>query len=324
MAPGLPSIYQQHPAAPMMQRPHFPPNEQQKANAQRERAQMPTDRELPDGVENMVVGDVADTYKSLKNVERRLDAAMINKRLDARDGGLRHEKRLRVMRVWVRCEAKPKSVENDTRMDGSFEFRDSGGALEYKMKIEGRLLPDLDDNDEEDDEESAPAEESMDLDKPDSDKPAKQPPVENHKFSHYFKQITVTYHPSPSASGTAPPPHPMEWKQPERARDGGHSASSEASFDALEFTPRFDGPYQKCTITLYRAEGHNRMRGKLSEPLARLLDREYEDKSGAMMGLYNYVRLKGLEEEGQPHRFRCDEPLKAVSTSSLAKQPLTK
>jgi SWI/SNF-related matrix-associated actin-dependent regulator of chromatin subfamily D len=31
-----------------------------------------------------------------------------------------------------------------------------------------------------------------------------------------------------------------------------------------------------------------------------------------MMGLYNYVRLRGLEEEGNPQKFRCDDMLRPI------------
>jgi hypothetical protein len=33
------------------------------------------------------------------------------------------------------------------------------------------------------------------------------------------------------------------------------------------------------------------------------------------MGLHSYVRLNGLEVEGHPQHFRCDDALKAVSDS---------
>jgi SWI/SNF-related matrix-associated actin-dependent regulator of chromatin subfamily D len=80
----------------------------------------------------------------------------------------------------------------------------------------------------------------------------------------------------------------------------------------LNISRKSDEPVLSGTVTLHRAEPPGRVRGKLSPPLARLLDKEFEDQSGAMMGLYNYVRLRGLEEEGNPQKFRCDDMLRPI------------
>lgn len=49
------------------------------------RATKPSDRNLPEGLEDCVVGDGVQRYRSLRDVERRLDATMMRKRLDIRD-----------------------------------------------------------------------------------------------------------------------------------------------------------------------------------------------------------------------------------------------
>lgn len=46
------------------------------------RSAKPTDKTLPDGVEDCIIGDGAQRYKELREVERRLDAIMTRKRLD--------------------------------------------------------------------------------------------------------------------------------------------------------------------------------------------------------------------------------------------------
>ncbi len=46
------------------------------------RAKRPTDRNMPDGVEDIVIGDGVQTYRDLTDFERRLDATMMKKRLD--------------------------------------------------------------------------------------------------------------------------------------------------------------------------------------------------------------------------------------------------
>ena len=63
--------------------------EQQKAASHNAklRSARPTDKTLPDGVEEACVDDgvVAKAYKDLRDLERRLDATMTRKRLDIVD-----------------------------------------------------------------------------------------------------------------------------------------------------------------------------------------------------------------------------------------------
>src|SRR5215470_15233923 len=46
------------------------------------RSRKPTDKNIPDGVEDVIVGDGVKRYRELRDVERKLDAAMMRKRLD--------------------------------------------------------------------------------------------------------------------------------------------------------------------------------------------------------------------------------------------------
>jgi SWI/SNF-related matrix-associated actin-dependent regulator of chromatin subfamily D len=56
------------------------------------RSRKPTDKNLPDGVDNCIVGDVAQRYRELREFERRLDATMTRKRLDIVDAVTRSAK----------------------------------------------------------------------------------------------------------------------------------------------------------------------------------------------------------------------------------------
>ena len=58
------------------------------------RSRKPTDKSLPDGVEETLIGegDVAVAYKNLRDLERRLDATMTRKRLDIVDSLSRNTK----------------------------------------------------------------------------------------------------------------------------------------------------------------------------------------------------------------------------------------
>lgn len=51
----------------------------------RRRSRKPTDKNLPDGVDDCTIGDMAVRYRELRDYERRLDATMTRKRLDIVD-----------------------------------------------------------------------------------------------------------------------------------------------------------------------------------------------------------------------------------------------
>ena len=56
------------------------------------RSRKPTDKNIPDGVEDVIVGDGVKRYRELRDVERKLDAAMMRKRLDIQDSVNRNVK----------------------------------------------------------------------------------------------------------------------------------------------------------------------------------------------------------------------------------------
>jgi len=49
------------------------------------RSRKPTDKTMPDGVESCVIGEGVQKYRELRDLERRLDATMMRKRLDLQD-----------------------------------------------------------------------------------------------------------------------------------------------------------------------------------------------------------------------------------------------
>ena len=63
------------------------------AEAAKRRSKRPTDKNLPDGVEDCIVDpEVARRYKELRDVERRMDTTMTRKRLDVADIANRNAK----------------------------------------------------------------------------------------------------------------------------------------------------------------------------------------------------------------------------------------
>ena len=49
------------------------------------RSKKPTDKNLPDNIDECTIGDMATKYRELRDFERRLDATMTRKRLDIVD-----------------------------------------------------------------------------------------------------------------------------------------------------------------------------------------------------------------------------------------------
>ena len=56
------------------------------------RSRKPTDKNIPEGVEDCIIGDGVQRYRELRDVERRLDAAMTRKRLDIEESVNRNVK----------------------------------------------------------------------------------------------------------------------------------------------------------------------------------------------------------------------------------------
>jgi len=56
------------------------------------RSRKPTDKNIPEGVEDWIIGDGVQRYRELRDVERRLDATMMRKRLDIQDAVNRNVK----------------------------------------------------------------------------------------------------------------------------------------------------------------------------------------------------------------------------------------
>lgn len=83
-----------HPSVPLTQAQVAQQHQAQLAANERAkiRARKPTDKSMPDGVEDFEIGDGVQRYKELRDFERRLDATMTRKRLDIVDSVSRNAK----------------------------------------------------------------------------------------------------------------------------------------------------------------------------------------------------------------------------------------
>lgn len=58
----------------------------------KKRSRKPTDKNIPEGVEDCIIGDGVQRYRELRDLERRLDSTMVRKRLDIQDSVNRNVK----------------------------------------------------------------------------------------------------------------------------------------------------------------------------------------------------------------------------------------
>lgn len=282
--------------------------ELQRRELARSRSKIPTDKELPDGVGDVIIGDAAERYRSLRQAEKNLDAIMMRKRLENHDAMQRSHQIHKTMRIWISNTAENQPWQQTTMDNEAFDFGDSSQAT-YRVKIEGRLLEDDDDDDiAEDGEENA---DPTSTEEGPGNKEQKKPAVpQRTRLSHFFKQIIIEYDRNPSLQ-----PDQMtriEWKKPD-SRDARNNKvlnlSEEANFDCLEFERKGD-ENANITISLVRDDFPERFR--LSPPLADLLDRVEGDRAEVLTRIWNYIQANKLNEDDDMRVARADPKLRPV------------
>ncbi|KAI5862253.1 hypothetical protein GGS23DRAFT_605830 [Durotheca rogersii] len=275
------------------------------------RSRKPTDKNLPDNVDDCTVGDMATRYRDLRDFERRLDATMTRKRLDIVDSVNRSVKRWKTLRIWITNTAEDQVWQGNGLNVDTFDFS-SNLEPNYRVKIEGRLLDDDDDLDQDDDSEDARGR-SDDPNRMDEDPKPKAARVSKYRFSHFFKALSVDF-PS-NRKGIDPP---VEWKKPERAGPSSN-LSAAADFDELTFKRSGDENIN-ITIHLYRHEEPERY--AVTPELEDIVDMSEATRQEIVMGIWEYIKLMGLQEDEEKRNFRCDDLLRKafnIETGSIPK-----
>jgi SWI/SNF-related matrix-associated actin-dependent regulator of chromatin subfamily D len=209
--------------------------------------------------------------------------------------------------VWVSNTVEDQPWQADSLDVDAFDFSTNMDSS-YRVKIEGRLLDeeedDLDSVDSDDEGEDA-NDDAMDED----GKPQKKikPPAKQYKFSHFFKAMTVDFDRSKTTKDGAD--QSVEWKKPVVAPNAPNLPNA-ADFDQLEFK-RGGDENVNIMINLIRDETPERF--LLSPQLAEILDTTEATRSEAAMGIWNYVKAMGLQEDEEKRSFECDDRLRAVS-----------
>ena len=181
----------------------------------------------------------------------------------------------------------------------------------YRVKIEARLLDDeeeeVDSDDSEDEEETNG--DAMDEDGKEEKKKKSKLPAKQYKFSHFFKAMTVDFDRKSSKDGAD---QSVEWKKPVVAPNATNLPNA-ADFDQLEFKRGGD---ENTNITINLVRDENPERFQLSPALAEILDTNEATRAEAVMGIWDYVRVMGLQEDDEKRQFDCDARLRAVSAPS--------
>ncbi|KAE8153260.1 SWI-SNF complex subunit [Aspergillus avenaceus] len=262
------------------------------------RSRKPTDKNIPEGIEDVVIGEGVQQYKSLRELEKRLDAAIVRKRLDIQDSISKTVKKYRTMRIWVTNTVENQPWQNASGQNGSASNPGSG---RYKVRIEGRLLDDEADPTapEDSDDETQANSDAMDHD-------AKKPAKRTQRFAHFFKSITVDFDKSSTVN-----PEEMKtfnWTKPQLPANTA-TLPPTADFDSLQFS-RASQENLNVTVSLVRDETPERY--KLSKELAEVLDVEEETRSGIVLGIWDYIRAMGLQEDEEKRLVRCDHRLRSI------------
>lgn len=177
----------------------------------------------------------------------------------------------------------------------------------YRVKIEGRLLDDEEelDSDDSDAEDDAPRKDSAAMEG-DVNGSKKSPAAGPHyKMSHFFKSMTVDFGRSRAKDGSE---QSVEWKKPIIALNAPPPAS--ADFSQLEFKRGAD---ENLNITINLVRDNNPEVFTVSPVLSDVIDKTEATRAEALMGIWEYIKAMGLQEDDEKRQFRCDDRLRAVS-----------
>ena len=223
--------------------------------------------------------------------------------------------RYRTLRVWISNTVEDQPWQADSLDVDAFDFSTNMDSS-YRVKIEGRLLDeDEDDLDSvgSDDEDDTANEDAMDEDGK-AQKKIKTLPKQ-YKFSHFFKAMTVDFDRSKAKDGAD---QSVEWKKPVVAPNAPNLPNA-ADFDQLEFKRGGD---ENTNITINLIRDENPERFLLSPQLAEILDTSEATRSEAAMGIWDYVKAMGLQEDEEKRSFECDDRLRAVSQAFTYKESM--
>ncbi|KAF4881916.1 Serine/threonine-protein kinase ksg1 [Colletotrichum fructicola] len=278
---------------------HHGPGQALTSELAKRRSRKPTDKTLPDGVEDCITdSEVAQRYKELRDFERRLDATMTRKRLDIVEAVGRNAKRHKTLRVWISNTVEDQAWQGSGLSVDSFDFTPSAEPS-YRVKIEARLL---DDDQDESVEDVAQNEDRMDEDDaPSSRRQSSAPVPQKCRFSRFFKALNVEFDRSRSRAASD---QTVEWK-----RQSAQNATNISDFDEFTFK-RSGDENMNITVNLHRLEDPERY--LLSPELAEVVDMTEASRQEVVLAVWEYIKMMGLQEDEEKRNFRCDDLLRKI------------
>lgn len=213
--------------------------------------------------------------------------------------------------MWISNTVEDQPWQADSLDVDAFDFSTNMDSF-YRVKIEGRLLDDEEgdaDSNESDDESDIANGDAIDEDE--KEKKASKPAGKQYRFSHFFKAMTVDFDRSKAKEGTD---QSVEWKKPVVAANAANLPNA-ADFDQLEFKRGGD---ENVNITINLVRDDHPERFHLSSQLADILDTNEATRAEAVMGVWDYVKAMGLQEDDEKRSFDCDDRLRAVSVHVAA------
>ncbi|OHE91589.1 SWIB/MDM2 domain-containing protein [Colletotrichum orchidophilum] len=310
---------------------HHPPGQALTSELAKRRSRKPTDKTLPDAVEDCITdAEVAQRYKDLRDFERRLDAAMTRKRLDIVETVGRNAKvssqrlhdweppslrattplslalqHYKTLRIWISNTVEDQAWQGSGLSVDSFDFTPSAEPS-YRVKIEGRLLEDGSDNgSEETDQKTRSIEEDGTAG---SRRQSSAPASQKHRLSHFFKALNVDFDRTRSRAASD---QTVEWKK--LTSQTPQSAAAAGDFDEFTFK-RSGDENMNITINLHRQEDPERY--LLSPELAAVVDMTEASRQEVVLAIWEYIKMMGLQEDEEKRNFRCDELLKKIVNGS--------
>lgn len=223
------------------------------------------------------------------------------------------------MRIWISNTVEDQFWQTNGINVDTFDFS-SNLESSYRVKIEGRLLDDEDEQGVEEEERKDKDNEGDGADKMETDTPSKPKAPktaaakngQRSRLSHFFKALTVDFDKPRSDRQSADAS--VEWKKPDRTPAGAVNLPAMADFDEITFKRNGD-ENTNITINLYRHEEPERF--ELSPELAEVIDIREATRQEAVMALWEYIKLMRLQEDEEKRNFRCDELLKRVRSLSI-------
>ncbi|KAL2889031.1 SWIB/MDM2 domain-containing protein [Ceratocystis lukuohia] len=278
---------------------------QAQAEMAKRRSQKPTDKNMPEGIENCIPdGELVEHYNKLRNYERRLDATITRKRLDALDSVNRYPKYWRTLRIWISNTVEDQPWQQTSLNVDSFDFSSTVDST-YKVKIQARLLAD----------DMGPESKNGSDDDMGSDVQNKGDEAMEYHLPHFFRAMNVEFPQS------YVPEQTVEWKRPDLPPNTpSYAPLPEAlCFDELSFRRNGDDN-MNITINLTRHEEPERY--LLSPELADIVDMTEGTRQEVAQALYEYISYFKLQEDEERRNFRCDDLLRKIVNSDVGHIPM--